>query len=115
MAQKGKRSMVFEAEEVAIQLIEVLRPLVPRIKARDRALADQITRAASSVALNIGEGNYSDPGNRRARFFTAAGSANETRLGLRVAASWGLCSAADVEAAQSLIKRILCMLWKLTH
>src|SRR6187549_669841 len=105
--------MVFEAEEVAIQLIEVLRPLVPRIKARDRALADQVTRAASSVALNIGEGNYSDPGNRRARFFTAAGSANQTRLALRIAASWGLCSAADVEPAQALIKRILCMLWKL--
>ena len=107
--------MVFEAEEVAIQLIEALRPLVPRIKARDRALADQLTRAASSVALNIGEGNYSDPGNRRARFFTAAGSANETRLALRIAASWGFCSVADAESAQQLIKRILCMLWKLTH
>jgi four helix bundle protein len=72
--------MVFEVEEAAIQLIEVVRPLVPRIKARDRALADQLTRAASSVALNIGESNYSDPGNRRARLFTAAGSASETRL-----------------------------------
>ena len=107
--------MVFEVEEVAIQLIEVLAPLVPRIRARDRALADQLTRAASSVALNIGEGNYSDPGNRRARFFTAAGSANETRLALRVAASWRICPPTDVEAAQMLIKRILSMLWKLTH
>ena len=107
--------MVFEVEEVAIQLIEALAPLVPRIRARDRALADQLTRAASSVALNIGEGNYSDPGNRRARFFTAAGSANETRLALRVAASWRICPLADVEAAQLLIKRILSMLWKLTH
>jgi four helix bundle protein len=107
--------MVFEVEEVAVQLIEVLRPMVPRIKARDRGLADQLTRAASSVALNIGEGNYSDPGNRRARFFTAAGSANETRLALRVAASWGLCSPTDAEAALLLIKRILSMLWKLTH
>src|SRR4051812_42898238 len=106
--------MVFEVEEVAVQLIEALRPIVPRIKARDRALADQVTRAASSVALNVGEGNYSDPGNRRARFFTAAGSANETRLALRVAMSWGICSAADVEVALSLIKRVLCMLWKLT-
>jgi len=107
--------MVFEAEEVAVQLIEALRPMVPRIKARDRALADQLTRAASSVALNIGEGNYSDPGNRRARFFTAAGSANETRLALRVAVAWGICPAADADAALLLIKRILCMLWKLTH
>ena len=107
--------MVFEAEEVAIQLIEALQPLVPRIKARDRALADQIARAASSVALNIGEGNYSDPGNRRARFFTAAGSANETRLALRVAVSLRMLPPADVEAAQQLIKRVLSMLWKLTH
>jgi four helix bundle protein len=107
--------MVFEVEEVAIQLIEVLAPIVPRIKARDRALADQLMRAASSVALNVGEGNYSDPGNRRARFFTAAGSANETRLALRVAASWRYCSAADTETALLLIKRILGMLWKLTH
>jgi four helix bundle protein len=107
--------MVFEVEEVAVQLIEALRPLVPRIRARDRALADQIGRAASSVALNIGEGSYSDPGNRRARFFTAAGSANETRLALRVATGWGHCSAAEVENAQALIKRILSMLWKLTH
>jgi four helix bundle protein len=107
--------MVFEAEEVAIQLITVLRPMLPGIKARDRGLADQLTRAASSCALNIGEGNYSDPGNRRARFFTAAGSANETRLALRVAVSWGHCSAGDADAALLLIKRILSMLWKLTH
>jgi four helix bundle protein len=107
--------MIFEVEEVTIQLIEVLRPLVPRIKARDRALADQLARAASSVALNIGESNYSDPGNRRARLFTAAGSANETRLALRVAAAWGHCAVSEAEAAQALIKRILSMLWKLTH
>ena len=107
--------MVFEAEEVAIQLIEALRPLVPRIKARDRALADQLTRAASSVALNIGEGNYSDPGNRRARFFTAAGSTNEVRLALRIAVSWGVLAPAEADTAQALIKRVLSMLWKLTH
>jgi four helix bundle protein len=107
--------MVFEAEEVAIQLIEALSPLVARIKARDRALADQLTRAASSVALNIGEGNYSDPGNRRARFFTAAGSANEVRLALRVAASWRILAPSDADAAHALIKRVLSMLWKVTH
>ena len=107
--------MVFEVEEFAVQLIEVLRPLVLRIKAQDRALADQMLRAASSVALNIGESNYSDPGNRRARLFTAAGSANETRMALRVASAWGYCGAAEVEGAQALLKRILRILWKLTH
>ncbi len=107
--------MVFEVEEVAIRLIEALRPLMPRIKARDRALADQLTRAASSVALKIGESNYSDPGNRRARLFTAAGSANEARLALRVAVSWGYCVALDAEVAHGHIQSLLRMLWKLTH
>jgi four helix bundle protein len=113
--REGKRFMAFEVEEVAIQVIEALRPLIPRIKARDRALADQLTRAATSAALNIGESNYSDPGNRRARLFTAAGSANETRVALRVAAAWGHCSVAEAEAAQALLVRCLGMLWKLTR
>ena len=86
-----------------------------RLRARDRALADQITRAASSVALNIGEGNCSDPGNRRARFFTAAGSVNEVRVALRVAVSWGHCAPADTEAAQRLIQYLQRMLRKLIH
>jgi four helix bundle protein len=107
--------MVFQVEQVALELIAVLRPLRERIKASDRALADQLSRAATSVVLNIGEGNYSDPGNRRARFFTAAGSANETRLALLNSVGWGICSDADVEAALSLTKRVLAMLWRLTH
>ena len=107
--------MVFEVEEAAIQLIEVLRPLVLRIKARDRPLADQLTRAASSVALNIGESNYSDPGNRRARLFTAAGSASETRIALRIAVAWGHCHADEARDARVVLDRVVAMLWKLTH
>jgi four helix bundle protein len=107
--------MAFQVEEAAVGLIELLRPLVARIKARDRALADQLARAASSVALNIGESNYSDPGNRRARLFTAAGSASETRLGLRVAVAWGYCRAEDAREARALLERVIAMLWKLTH
>jgi len=107
--------MAFQVEQLAVDLIEALRPVVARVRARDRALADQITRAASSVALNIGEANYSDPGNRRARLFTAAGSAGETRLALRVAVSWGYSSATELAAARALLERIVPILWKLTH
>jgi four helix bundle protein len=107
--------MAFQVEELAVELIEALRPVVARIKARDRGLADQVMRAASSVALNIGEANYSDPGNRRARLFTAAGSAAETRLALRVAVSWRHCCPTDTAPARALLERIVPMLWKLTH
>jgi hypothetical protein len=55
----------------------LLRPLIRRVRAHDRSLAEQIRRAASSVVLNLGEVAYSDPGNQRARLFTACGSAND--------------------------------------
>jgi four helix bundle protein len=107
--------MAFQVEETAYGLIAALRPLLPRIKARDRALADQLARAASSVALNIAESNYSDAGNRRARLFTAAGSANETRAALRVAVEWGYCAASEAAGARALLERVIAMLWKLTR
>src|SRR4051812_41283084 len=101
--------------DLSIQLIESLRPLMPRIKARDKNLEDQIRRAASSIALNIGEGEYSDPGNRRARYFTAAGSAGETLAAVRVAVAWGIVAKSEGDAAVALLKRIIAMLWKLTR
>jgi four helix bundle protein len=69
----------------AITAVEALRPLVTRIRAYDKSLADQLRNAASSMVLNIGEAAYSDPGNRRAGFSTASGSASEARVALRLA------------------------------
>jgi len=107
--------MALQVASLSIELIEVLRPLVPRVRQRDKSLADQITRAASSVALNIGEAEHSDPGNRRARFFTAAGSASETLMAVKVAVAWGYFATRDGEAAVALLRRILAMLWRLTR
>ena len=107
--------MSFDVERVSLELIAALRPLVPRIQRKDKALAVQLTRAASSIALNTSEANYSDPGNRRARFYTAAGSANETRAALRVATGWGYVTRAEVQGALVLLDRIVAMLWKLSR
>jgi hypothetical protein len=76
---RGSTNMALQVAELSIQLIEALQPLMHRIKAKDKSLEDQIRRAASSIALNIGEAEFSDPGNRRARFHTAAGSAGWKR------------------------------------
>ena len=104
-----------QVAELSFEMIEALRPLVPRVRRSDKSLADQLTRAATSIALNIAEGDMSDPGNRRARFFTAAGSANESLAALRAAVAWGYLGGQDAEAAANLLRRIIAILWKLTH
>ncbi|HEX4340910.1 MAG TPA: four helix bundle protein [Polyangiaceae bacterium] len=107
--------MALQVGSVSLEMIAALRPLVPRIRRQDKALADQLLRAASSVALNIAEATYSDPGTNRSRFFSAAGSANETLTVLHVATAWGYFTHEDTCAADALCRRVLAMLWRLTH
>jgi four helix bundle protein len=107
--------MAFQVEELSIQLIEALVPLMPRIRQRDKSLEDQLRRAASSIGLNCAEAAFSDPGNRRARLFTAAGSAGETRHALRQAIAWRSVTAGDAERAMRLAERIVAILWRMTR
>jgi four helix bundle protein len=107
--------MAFQVEELSIQLIEALVPLMPRIKQRDKDLENQLRRAASSIGLNAAEAAHSDPGNRRARLFTAAGSAGETQHALRQAVAWRLVTAEEAEPAMRLVKRIVAILWRMTR
>ena len=105
--------MALMVAKLSYEAIEALRPLVPRIKRHDRSLADQLVRAASSVALNLAEGAGSDPGNRKARYFTALGSANEVRSTLQVANAVGLLPANP--ALDDRLDKIMATLWKLTR
>ena len=99
--------------DLAISVIETLRPVVARIRQCDRDLGEQIRRALSSVALNAGEAAGNEGGTRLARFSTAAGSNAEVRAALRVAVAWGYVSACDVEAGEQLLDRIAAMLYRL--
>ena len=84
-----KKNVYIRAREV----VRELAPLVQVIREQDRALADQLKRAAQSVVLNIAEGRGNDAGNARARFSTACGSAKEVRAALNVASDWGYIEA----------------------
>ena len=106
---------MLQVAEMSFQVIEELRPLVEAVRKRDRSLADQLQRAASSVALNIAEAQKSDAGNQRARFFTAAGSASESRAALRVAVGWRYIAPEQGEKARGLLEQVIAILWKLTH
>ena len=107
--------MALQVHESALSVVEALAPIMPLIQRHDRALAVQLRTAASSMVLNIAESEYSDPGNKRARLFTAAGSTNESRSAVRLAIAWGYFKneqAADVLAR---LDRVIAVLWKLTH
>lgn len=108
-------AMALHVAGLSFELIEVLAPLVPRIKQRDRSLADQLTRAANSIVLNIAEAQHSDPGNRRARLFTAAGSASETLAAVKLAIAWRHLPAREADAVERLLNRILAILWRMTR
>jgi four helix bundle protein len=106
---------MFHVETLSIQFIEALVPLMPRIKARDKHLEDQLRRAASSIGLNCAEAFLSDPGNKRARLFTAAGSAAEARHALRQAVAWRLVKPAEAAPALALANRIVAILRNMTR
>ena len=107
--------MALQVAALSFEAIEALRPLPARIRRQDRSLADQLVRAASSVALNIAEGDASEAGNQRARFFNAAGSASESLAALKVAVAWGYLGAEDAGSAALLLGRVLAMLKKLAR
>ena len=103
----------FHVYGAALGLVTGLRLVLDGLVKSDRALADQLRRAASSVALNIAEGNRRT-GKDRAHFFRiAAGSAAEVRAALDVARAWGMVGAAPEAEAE--LDRVLAMLWRLTH
>jgi four helix bundle protein len=103
----------FDVLDLAIHAIEILRPIVARIRSHDRDLGEQLRRALSSIALNIAEGNRSQGGHRLARFSTAAGSNGESRAALRVAVAWGYVQANEIETGEQLLDRIAAMLHSL--
>jgi hypothetical protein len=79
--------MALQVAEISFEMIAAVRPLVARIRRQDRSLADQLVRAASSVALNIGEADV----------------------------SWGYIPQADASESAALLRRIVAMLWKLAR
>ena len=106
---------MFRVLEVSIRMIEELRAPIAPLQGRDRALYQQIRRAASSVALNIAEGNRRHGRDRRQFFRIAAGSVAETRTALRVAQAWGDLDAERIAPALSELEDVQRMLHPLTR
>jgi four helix bundle protein len=87
---------MFRIYAVVLEVLRELRPVVVAIEAKDRDLARQLRRAATSVALNCEEGSGSRGGTRRERYRTALGSAREPTACLQSAVALGYVDEVDV-------------------
>ena len=83
--------------QVIREVLRELAPIIGVVERRSGDLGRQLTRAASSILLNVGEGQYSQGRNQSARYYTAMGSANETLSCLHVALDLGFVAAIDPE------------------
>ena len=75
--------------DVMIEVLGLLRDVLPQIGKRDRNLEDQLRRAGTSVLLNIAEGSGSRGGTRVLRYANALGSARECQACLHAAKALG--------------------------
>ena len=93
--------MKFEAHEIALVMIQHIRPIVEVVQRHDPDLAKQMRRAAQSAPLNIGEGSQRSGKDRVYHYRVARGSAREALNGVRIAEAWGYVSeSATVKCAR---------------
>jgi four helix bundle protein len=104
---------MFVSYGVSVDFIRSLRPVVESLAVKDKGLADQLQRAATSVCLNLAEGSRRTKGDQRRFYSYASGSAMEARAALEAAEAWGWIG--DVAEPRQLLDRLLGLLWGLTH
>ncbi len=104
---------MFIAYNVSIDLIRALQPIIPSVRRFNSDIADQLHRAATSIALNLAEGRRRKAGNQRRSFEIAHGEASEVRACLDVVEAWGWI--VDAELPLQTLDRLLALLWRLTN
>ena len=103
--------MAFDVYDCSLSLLRTLVPLLQRLAAQDAKLADQLRRAAQSVALDIAKANQRTGRDRRNRFRIALGSAAEVASCVDVAAALGY--AGGHPDAHALVDRVRAMTYRL--
>ena len=107
--------MAFDVYDCSLSLLRTLVPLLERLATQDAKLADQLRRAAQSVALDIAEANQRTGRDRRDRFRIALGSAAEVASCVDVAVALRYAGQADRADAYALVDRIRAMTYRLAN
>jgi four helix bundle protein len=97
----------------SIELIRLVKRVVDDLPSGYSFLADQLRRAASSVALNFSEGyGKSTPADQRRYFRIARGSAYEVAAALDVGLGFGAVSPTHHQHGKELCDHLAAMLTK---
>ena len=95
----------------AMELIEITKLAMDHLPTGYAFLADQLRRAASSIALNFAEGcGKLSPHDRRRYFLSARGSAYEVAAAFDVGVRFGAVNPQNCNLAKALCDEIAAML-----
>ena len=109
----SQNPLVFQGEVMATEAAVAVFRLAEGLAVAHKGLGDQVTRAASSVVLNLAEGNGRFGRDRVQHFRIAYGSAKEASAALRLLVG---TKAVPVEAGQAVLEaldRVQAMTWRL--
>ena len=106
---------MFHVLEYSLTVLDLLAEVEPKVRRHRKSLADQIGRAAESVALNLAEGSQRIGLDRADFYRRASGSARELTTALRIARSRGYITPADYAAVDDPLDHVRAITWSLTH
>jgi four helix bundle protein len=99
---------------IALDLLVFANEVIERLPRGRGHLADQLTRASTSVVLNLAEGaGKLSKADKRRYYLTARGSATESAALLDICLRLRLIGEAEHQAGKAMIVRVVSMLIKL--
>ncbi len=102
-----------DAYRVALELLEYVETLLPRIRSKAPAQADQLDRACPSIPQNLGEG-MRRTGRDRAHLLTISlGSAEEVRVTIDVVRIKKIIEIDEARVADELADRVCAMVYRM--
>jgi four helix bundle protein len=99
---------------VELELVRIVSPLIPLLRAHSAELGDQCDRALISIPLNTAEGSYSRGRNRHAHYHVALGSAREALACLEIAQARGWLGGLESRMSD-LFRQVIGTLVRLAH
>ena len=113
--RRATRQSNLIACETALEAAGMAIQLVLRVPAPLKSLADQVVRAASSVAANLSEGQGRCGRDRMQHWRIAYGSAREVECHLRLLVHAGVVDRRRATTALNLFDEVRAMTWRLLH